>query len=186
MYWIDIALIAIIAVSTLIAIIRGFVKEAISLASWILAFIISLNFSPRLAPLLPDFVASPLFRQGLAWFLLFTGTMFVGGLINFMVNSFVDKAGLSSTNRALGTLFGAVRGVLIICALILLGSLMEMPKTNWWQSAKLLPYFEIVTQKSLEMMPEDISKKFDFSKAAVPDADVTYENPSAENTADTN
>lgn len=168
MSWIDIAILVILAVSTLIAIMRGFVKEAISLASWVVAFIVSLNFSPHLAPLLPDFVSAPLFRQGLAWFLLFAGTMFVGGLINFIVNSFIDKAGLSGTNRALGTLFGAIRGVLVICALILLGALMEMPKTNWWQSAKLLPYFETVTLKGLEMMPEDISKKFDFTKEAAP------------------
>lgn len=174
MYWIDIAILVIIAVSTLIAILRGFVKEAISLASWVFAFVISLNFSPHLAPLLPDFVSAPLFRQGLAWFLLFAGTMFIGGLINFLVNSLIDKAGLSSTNRALGTVFGAIRGVLVVCALILLGALMEMPKTNWWQNAKLLPYFESVTQRGLEMMPEDISKKFDFTKETAPDIDANH------------
>jgi membrane protein required for colicin V production len=162
MYWIDISILVLLLLSTLIAVVRGFVKEAISLATWVAAFFISMSFSPKLVTILPEVISAPLLRQGVAWFLLFLATMIVGGLISFIISSMVDKTGLSHTDRALGTLFGLARGVVIICVLVLLGAYMELPKTDWWMQAKLLPYFQSLTEWTVALMPDDIAKKFIF------------------------
>lgn len=163
MHWIDIAILLILVISTLIAVVRGFVKEAVSLVTWVAAFIIALFFSPKLAPLLPEVITPDLLRRGVAWFLLFASTMIVGGLVNFILSSLVDRTGLSGTDRALGTLFGLLRGLVIICALVLLGAYMELPKTDWWQAPKLLPHFQAVTEWVVGLMPDDHAVKFDFS-----------------------
>ena len=162
MYWIDISILVILLLSTLIAVVRGFVKEAVSLTTWVAAFFISMSFSPKLVTLLPEFVNPALLRQGVAWFLLFVATMIVGGLISFIVSSMVDKTGLSHTDRALGMLFGLARGVVILCALVLLGAYMELPKTDWWMQAKLLPHFQSLTEWTVSLMPDDIANKFIF------------------------
>ena len=162
MHWIDISILVILLLSTLIAVVRGFIKEAISLATWIAAFFISISFSPKLVSIFPDVISAPLLRQGLAWFLLFIATMLVGGLISFIVNSMVNKTGLSHTNRALGTLFGLARGVVIICVLVLLGVYMELPKTDWWMQAKLLLYFQYLTELTVSLIPDDIINKLIF------------------------
>lgn len=168
MYWLDIGIILIIAVSVLIATIRGFMREVVALATWIGAFVVSLTFANHLAPLLPDFVQPDLVRQGVAWFILFVATMVVGSLVNFLLNSMVEKSGLSAANRSLGALFGVLRGVLIVVALILLGSMIELPKTDWWQSAKLLPYFQNGTVWVLELLPSDFSAQFQLPETATP------------------
>jgi len=163
MHWIDITILVVLSVSTLMAILRGFVKEAVSLSTWVAAFLIALTLSPKLAPLLPEVFAAPLLRQGVAWFVLFVATMIVGGLVNFMISSLVNKTGLTGTDRALGTLFGLARGVVIICALVLLGAYMELPKTDWWSQPKLLPHFQEMTEWVVGLMPDDYATKFDFS-----------------------
>lgn len=162
MYWIDISILVIVLVSTLIAVLRGFVKEAISLATWVAAFLISMNFAPRLSPLMPEALENPLLRQGISLALLFVCTMIVGGLVNFIVSSFVEKTGLSRTDRALGMLFGLVRGGVIICALVLFAAFIELTKADWWQQAKLLPYFQVCTEWAVSLMPEDIAARFIF------------------------
>jgi uncharacterized membrane protein required for colicin V production len=39
---------------------------------------------------------------------------------------------------------------------------MELPKTDWWMQAKLLPYFQSLTEWTVALMPDDIAKKFIF------------------------
>ncbi len=163
MHWVDITILLILLLSTLVAILRGFVKEAIALVSWVAAFVIALSLSPKLAPLLPEAISAPLLRQGVAWFVLFAATMLVGGLVKFILGSLVEKTGLSGTDRALGALFGLGRGVVIICALILLAAYMELPKTNWWQQPKLLPHFQALTEWTLQLIPNSYTAGFDFS-----------------------
>lgn len=170
MHWIDIAIIVTLLVSSGIAIVRGFVKEFISLATWVAAFFICMTFAPKLQTVLPDAISNPLLRQGLAWFLLFVATMIVGGLVNFIVGSMVEKTGLSNTNRALGLMFGLIRGVVIVCALVMLGAFMELTKTDWWAAPKLLPYFQDLTQWIVSFMPDDISEKFAFEANRVKNA----------------
>lgn len=178
MHWVDITILIILFISALMAIVRGFVKEFISLATWVVALLVCMTFAAKLAPLLPEIIANPLFKQGLAWFLLFVGTMVCGSLLSFVVTSMVERTGLSHTDRALGLLFGLARGVVIIMALVLLAVFIELNKSNWWQAPKLLPYFETMTAVVVDFMPQNIGDKFEFTatnETAVP-ASMNLEN----------
>lgn len=177
MHWIDIVILAIIAASTLFAIMRGFVKEAVSLATWVASFVIALYFSPKLQPMLSGAFGAEWMRQGVAWFLLFVGTMVIGGLVNFIISSMVKKTGLSGTDRALGTVFGFARGIVIICAVVLGGAFMELPKTQWWQQPKLLPYFQSITEWAVSLMPDEYATQFDFSSQNAPANPAVAETP---------
>ncbi|MGM0563426.1 MAG: CvpA family protein [Pseudomonadota bacterium] len=164
MHWIDVAIVLVVLVSTGVALFRGFVKEAISLISWIAATVISIQFAPKLATLWPEAITGGWLRQGIALIVLFVATMIVGGLVNFIVGSLVEKTGLSHTDRALGGLFGLIRGVVIVCALILFGAFVELSRADWWQEAVLLAYFQALCEWFVSLMPGDVAAKFVFPK----------------------
>ncbi len=140
--WADYAVIGIIIFSGLMSLIRGFVREAISLAAWILAIWAAFHFSSTMAIVIAPYVKSTALRVPLAGFILFIAVLLIGGLVNFIIGTLVDKTGLSSTDRVIGMVFGAARGVLLVAVLLLLAQLTPMPQSFWWHNSELIPRFE--------------------------------------------
>ena len=145
MVWIDFVILGIIALSAVVSLVRGFVKEAMSLATWLAAFFVASNFYADLSALLD--ISDPLIRNGTAIAILFVLTLILGALINYIVSQLVDKTGLSGTDRVLGVCFGAVRGVLIVAALLFFSDTMTgFNQSLWWQQSVLIPEFGVVIQ----------------------------------------
>ena len=142
MIYIDWAILVILLVSSLISLKRGFTKEAMSLATWIAALIIAKLFSENLASLLSSWLADGAHRYAVAFVLLFIATLIVGALINHLLGEFIRLTGLSGTDRALGMIFGLLRGIIIIVALLALGRVFALDQ--FWQDSALVPYFEPV------------------------------------------
>ena len=142
MIYIDWAILVILLVSSLISIRRGFTKEAMSLASWIAALIIARIFSDNLASLLSRWLADEAQRYTVAFVILFISTLIVGALVNHLLGEFVRMTGLSGTDRILGVVFGLLRGVIIVVALLALGQMFALDQ--FWQDSTLVPYFEPV------------------------------------------
>ncbi len=138
----DWILLAVLLVSTVISLRRGFVKEALSLATWLVAFVVARLFAPQLATLLADQVSVPSLRLGLSFLMLFAGTLIVGAMISFLVGEFIKITGLTGTDRLLGTVFGFARGVLIIVIAVALLRLAPVTEDPWYQSSRLIPVFE--------------------------------------------
>lgn len=154
----DWIIIAIIAVSGLISVWRGFVKEAISLATWIAAFIIALFFAPKLAVILPDGIESPIVRWGIAAVTLFMTTLLVGGLFNFLISSLVERTGLSGTDRSLGVVFGVLRGVVIVGLGVLVVGDTALQQEPWWDGSQLVAHFQPFAGWIREAYPADLAE----------------------------
>lgn len=137
----DLVIVAVVLVSGAISLIRGFVKEAISLASWVLAFWVALVFAAKLALLWPESLEGPTLRWIAAAVTLFMTTLLVGGLANFLVSALVERTGLSGTDRTLGVVFGVLRGVVIVALLVLVGSETTLREEAWWEGSRLRAYF---------------------------------------------
>lgn len=138
----DILIIVIILISVIISLFRGFVRESLSLATWILAFWVGMMFSERLAVLFPQAIHSPLLRISIAFGLLFLVTLVLGGLLNNLAAKLIKRTGLSGTDRALGVLFGVVRGGLLVVLLVLLAGFTALPQEGWWHHSYLLEHFQ--------------------------------------------
>lgn len=142
MNWADWAIVAILGISVLISLIRGFVREAMSLVVWISAVLVAMLCYQRLAPWLIDFIDTLSLRLLAAWLLLFVGVLIVGGLINYLLSKLIQATGLTGTDRLLGVIFGAARGVVVVLiALILAPSVLPVDQDLWWHESLLIPEF---------------------------------------------
>ncbi len=157
MNWADYAIVGIVAVSALISLWRGFVREALSLAAWIAAFWVALAFSERLAGALAAHIATPSVRLAVAFGILFLGTLLVGGLINWGAGRLVDRTGLTGTDRVMGMLFGVARGVAVVAVLVLLAGLTPLPDDPWWRESALLPHFVRLALWLRELLPPEVA-----------------------------
>jgi membrane protein required for colicin V production len=175
--WIDIGIAIILLVSIAIAIFRGFVKEAVSLASWIAAIWLAITFSHQVALFLPasiddatlslsqnEIEVSKL-RIGIAFVLIMIGTLIAGALLNYILSHLTQNRALRGIDRMLGGFFGFVRGAAIVVVLILAASYTNFPLSDTWKASQFLPPFEIVAKKAIEMMPPEFSKYFSLDGA---------------------
>ncbi len=148
---IDIIILIIVLVSALIGLARGLIKEVLSLASWLAAFILALYFAPSVGDRMAGQLADESVRLVVAFILIFLATLIAGGIVQWLVGKLVKTTGLSGTDRFLGFLFGAARGVLAcIVALIALRQFAEAGQ--WWQSSVLVPELLAFEQQVLELL----------------------------------
>lgn len=146
MNWIDFAILAIIALSAVISLIRGFVKEAISLTVWIAAFFIASNYYLQLANFFSN-ISEPTIRNATAIAVLFISSLVVGALINFVIGKLVQSTGLSGTDRLLGLVFGALRGVLVVSAVLFFAdAFTPAAGSEGWQQSVLVPEFSFIIE----------------------------------------
>lgn len=162
MAWLDIAIIGIIALSALISLARGFVREAFSLAIWVLAFWVSWSFFRDLEVPLREWVGSPTARLGIAFGVLMVVTLTVGGLVNYLVIQLVERTGMSGTDRLIGMVFGAARGILLVAVIVLLAGLTPMPEEAWWLQSTLVGYFEEMAFWLRDLLPPDMAERFRY------------------------
>jgi membrane protein required for colicin V production len=160
MSWVDLIIVAVIVISALISLVRGFVKESISLASWVLAGFIALRYFTPLSELLEPYIESPTIRTGSGFAILFVSSLIIGAIINFMASQLVTKTGLSGTDKSLGVVFGAARGILIVIILVLLAGLTPMPSESWWKESTMIEYFASMASWIKDILPDDIAGKF--------------------------
>jgi membrane protein required for colicin V production len=148
----DWAIIVVLAISTLMSLRRGFLKEALSLGTWIAAFIIARQFHDPMDQLLETQIADSLMRSIAAFAALFVGTLLVGAALGFLLSALINATGLSSTDRILGMVFGFARGALIVTVVIGLLNLTPLVNDTWYTNASLVPHFETVAQWALEQL----------------------------------
>lgn len=159
MQWIDWAILIVIGISAGISLLRGFVREALSLAGWILAFFAAKGFYTDFSALLVEYIETPSLRYGVAWATIFLLTLTVSGLINFIIGRLVEKAGLSGMDRIMGMAFGALRGVLVVAlAIITLRTFTPVEQDNWWRQSQLIPHVEIIGKWFYDHLKDSIPK----------------------------
>jgi len=154
---IDYAFIAVIVISTLFSLLRGFIKEAVSLGTWIVAMWISTTFASNLSNFMPESIENPAFRMGLAFVALFVATLILGVMVNILLNQVVNKTGLSGVDRALGTVFGLARGVLIVTVVVILVSLTSAQEQDFWKDSQLVERFQALASWLQVYLPDNIS-----------------------------
>ncbi len=146
--WADWTLIVIILLSSLMSLKRGFIKEALSLATWVVAFIVARTFHPHVQTLLIDSIEQATLRTIAAFCILFIGTLIVGAGVNFLVGALVKLTGLSPIDRLLGVAFGLARGLVLSVVIIAVVRLTPFVNSDWWQQSIMIENLSILEQWS--------------------------------------
>ena len=136
---IDIIILCIVAISALIGVFRGLIKEALSLASWFAAIVAGTLFSAQLADLMENLINNASLRRIAAFATLFIGVIFAGSLISNLISKLTQAAGLKGVDRILGAIFGVLRGVIIVLIIVLIGSQLDISQ-DWFNGSRLVPY----------------------------------------------
>jgi len=162
MVWVDFAILIIVSLSALISVLRGFVREALSLVAWILAFWVAFTFHQNLASILAEYIETPSLQLISAFALLFVVTLIIAALINNLIGQLVKKTGLTGTDRMLGIIFGVARGAVIVAILVLMAGLTQIPQDPWWQESIFIVHFQKMAIWLQGFLPDDIAANFSY------------------------
>ena len=131
----DLAAIGVIVGSVGWGIWRGFTREVMSLAGWVLAFLAANAAAGPFGDMLPSSMASLEVRMLIAFVVVFVLVAIAAALVGMALSKFLKAAGLSSVDRTLGGLFGLARGVVILLAFAIVAGLTSMPRQPFWKES---------------------------------------------------
>lgn len=156
MNWADYTILGIFLLSMVVGLFRGFIREVFSVLVWVLAGWAALRASGPLSVRLETWVDVPSMRIILAFVGVFLLVLAVGALVNYLLGKLVSSTGLSGSDRLFGALFGAVRGLAIVVAAVILAGFTPFPKDPWWQESLLLPPMERLAEHVSVWFPESV------------------------------
>jgi membrane protein required for colicin V production len=173
----DYCVLAILGISVLLSLARGFVRELVSLAGWIVAFMVANSFAAQFAPMLPSFITGESLRMLLAFAALFLATLLVMGLVAMAASALTKTAGLGLADRFLGSLFGLIRGFLVVLLIVLAAGLTALPQEPFWRKAVLSGPLEIVAMMAIPWLPQDLSRHINFARLKRNNERLSWERP---------
>jgi len=155
----DFVVLLILLLSTLISIMRGLVREVLSVASWVGAFMVAKYAAPLVAGWLTGLLSHPNARLAVAFVLVMIASVLLFSLISLQIAKLVKITGLRGTDRALGAFFGLARGVLVAVLLVLVASLTPLPKERYWRDAFFRVPLETMASWMRPRLPESVQAR---------------------------
>jgi membrane protein required for colicin V production len=147
-----------ILVSALIGAVRGFLREAVALATLILAIFLAWSFADDLAPKLGGLLRDPPVNIWAARTIIFLLVLLAGMLVAAVLSYFVRLSLFSGMDRFLGFVFGLARGVVLLGVFVILGQLLRLDVEPWWKSSKLMPFGEGVASGLRTIVGDTLEK----------------------------
>ncbi|MEE9302957.1 MAG: CvpA family protein [Thiotrichaceae bacterium] len=160
--YIDIGIVVLILLSAVVGFVRGFVREAFSLTTWVVAGFAAFLFYKKLAAELPFNIPHELARDAVSVLLIVIGVFIIGALINYLFGKAVHIAGLGSTDRVLGGAFGVLRGAFVVTLIVLLMrlGLTSFTDGDLWKGSKLVPHFVNASEWIKKETPDNTANMF--------------------------
>jgi len=140
----DVLFVLILLGSTIIGLLRGFVREAVSLIFWIVAIWAAWKLGPLIEPHLGGVLADPSVAPWVGRLVVLVLVLLIGWVAGMLLSYFTRSLGLGAMDRVLGLLFGMVRGTVLVGLVTIGGELLHLNHEPWWARSKLVPYGETV------------------------------------------
>ena len=138
----DYVMIAAIILSAVVGAARGFLREAIAVAAWLIALLIAWHFSDLLGPHLGGLMSDSAVRPWAARIIIVVLVLLFGAALGAVLGHFVRLSIFTGMDRLLGFFFGLVRGFVLLGVFVILGQLLRLEGEHWWRGSLLLPYGE--------------------------------------------
>jgi membrane protein required for colicin V production len=153
----DIILLLVMLVSGLLAMIRGFMREILSIGSWGVAALVTLYSYPRVLPLAKQYFASDSVAAAVSAGGIFLGTLLIVSIITARISDMVLDSRVGALDRTLGFLFGLARGLVIVVVAFLFFAWLvpDRSQPEWVRSAKSKLVLQNTGQWLMSMLPDD-------------------------------
>ncbi len=171
-------LLGITLVSGVLAMVRGFSREVLSVASWAAAAFAAFTFYKAATPLVQPYVDNETLAQAAAAGAIFLVTLIIVSIITMKIADFIIDSRIGALDRTLGFLFGAARGVLlVVVAMLFFNWLAQNNQPSWVANAKSKPLLDSLGQRLVALLPEDPEATLEKLKSgggetAEPEADT--------------
>jgi membrane protein required for colicin V production len=142
----DYVVIAGIVLSAIVGAARGFLRESIALGAWLVALFVAWHFSDLIEPHLGGLLADSHVRPWAARVIIVALILLAGAGIGAILGHYVRLSIFSGTDRFLGFLFGAARGVVLLGVFVILAQLLRLDGELWWRHSMLIPYGQVVAR----------------------------------------
>lgn len=163
----DYAVVAIVGLSVLIGLLRGAVKEVISLAGWVAAILLANRFAPDLAVIMKPMVENPALAMIGAYALIVLGCLLLAALLKLALSELIKAMGLGAADRFLGLFVGTAKGILIVLILVLVAGMTTLPQAPFWRDSVSAKWFETLAIAVKPWLPHEIAKRIEFGHLRV-------------------
>ena len=157
----DIAILIVVLGSMAIGLLRGLVRELLSLISWILAFWLALVFSEPVSRLLDPYVTVPIIKIAGAFAVIFVVVLLSTSLLGYLLYKLFAATGLKGPDRSLGALFGLVRGCAIIVLFVSVAGV-ALSNEKWWHDSIFVIYSEPLSKAMLGLLPPEVVQQLSY------------------------
>jgi membrane protein required for colicin V production len=166
----DLVLLAVMLISGLLAMVRGFMREILSIAAWGTAALVTLYSYQKLLPTAKTYIASDTLASIAVIAGVFIATLIVVSIITVRISDMILDSRIGALDRTLGFLFGLARGLLIVVVAFLFFAWLVPAKQrpDWVSSAKSLTMLQSTGDWLMSLLPDDpentILKRFKKTK----------------------
>ena len=156
----DMVILGLLLVSGLLALSRGFVKEVLSIAGWVVAAFAALTWFPLAQPYLQRYVDQALIAGGIAFVVIFVVVLTLASGLSSFISRRVQGSEIGILDRSLGFLFGLARGVFVIALayLVLVQFMPSKEQPDWLRQARAMPAIEYSAALLARLAPEDVGE----------------------------
>lgn len=153
----DVGLVVILIISGLLAFVRGFIQEVLSIGAWIGAIIATIFGLPYVKPFAREFISHTMLADAVAGGAIFLVTLVILWILTQMISNRVKGSALNALDRSLGFVFGLVRGAVLVCLLFIGVEWLVKPEQqpDWLRNARSLPLVVWGSDQLRSLVPTD-------------------------------
>jgi len=153
----DFVLLAILAISVVLGLLRGLLKEVLSLVAYASAFLAAIWWGPTVSDWSGQWISQPFVSMALAYLGVFIAVLLSIGFVNMALSALLSKTGLTPADHGLGAMFGLLRGVLFVLILVILAGYTPLPEESWWKNAMFSKQVVGVVQQIKLRLPPPVN-----------------------------
>lgn len=181
--WLDITVISIISISTIFALFRGFIKAVLSLVAWGASLYLAFIAHPNSLAYVSAKIHNDKAAMIVAFLAVFVVIFILISILNALIIKAMGKLSGGFVDRTLGLIFGAARGIAIVCLIFFsinltskmlhIGNNPDRPGPEWFAKASTYEIMDMATSMMLSMLPADLPEQLEKSVAKVKDATIS-------------
>ncbi|MDH5377956.1 MAG: CvpA family protein [Gammaproteobacteria bacterium] len=160
MSFIDYTILAVLLISAAISLVRGFLREMLSLISWVATVWLAIHFSPDLMQFIRPYIESEMISKIISFVALFVVLLIGFSLVSAFFNEMMKESGIGGTDKFLGIFFGLARGAAVMVAIVYFAESTSFPQEDWWRESMLIEHFQGMASWMKSELPSNLKTGF--------------------------